>query len=133
VKNADLHVAVALAARVGHALVATADAAGLPHMAAVARVEHPGRNFVALTEWFCPGTLANLGRNKQVAVVIWDRHGDTGFQLLGRVAQTEDVAMLDGYSPAAEKHPVPQCEVRLVVHVEKLLAFTLRPHTDVEE
>ena len=75
---------VSMANRVGYALVATSDRNGLPHMAASSRVEAEPDRHVAVSEWFCPGTLANLDENPQISVVVWDPASDTGYQLTGK-------------------------------------------------
>jgi hypothetical protein len=51
--------AVALAQKPGHVFVATADAEGLPHVAAAATMNYAAENKVAVSAWFCPGTLSD--------------------------------------------------------------------------
>ncbi len=131
--NEMLESAVTLAQKVGYVFIATADSQGMPHVTAAAQIASFDGG-VAVTEWFCPGTVANLQRNKCVSIVIWAKDLDSGYQLIGRVAGVEDVGVLDGYSPAHEgKHPLPQVEKRLLVKVEKILDFCLGPHSDVED
>ena len=131
--NEMLESALALAKKVGYVFIATADSQGMPHVTAAAQIASFDRG-VAVTEWFCPGTVANLQKNKCVSIVIWSKDLDNGYQLIGRLAGVEDVGVLDGYSPAREgKPPLPQVEKRLLVKVEKILDFCLGPHSDVED
>ena len=125
--------AVKIGTRAGHVLIATADSAGVPHIAAAGKIELEGRNTVAITEWFCPGTVANLRKNAGVSVVAWDKASDAGYQLIGRLETSSDVAVLDGYAPGLEgEPPLPQVERRLLVRVERVIDFRLGPHSDKE-
>ena len=126
--------AVRLAKKAGHVLVATADARGMPHVTAAGRLEPAGNSAVAVTEWFCPGTVSNLQKNKAVSVVVWTKPLERGLQLLGYLEAVQDLGVLDGFAPAVEKdHPMPQIEKRVVIKVEKVLEFCLGPHSDVED
>ncbi len=128
-----LHKAVNLAERVKHVFVATADLAGLPHIAAAGKLAEAQDEHIAVTEWFCPGTLANLQQNQQIAIVIWDSATDTGYQFLGEVEKIEEAAVMDGYMPDEEKKPpLPQVERRLIVRVDKIVDFSRAPHSDQE-
>ncbi len=122
-----------IAGRVGHILVATADAEGLPHVAAAGELVANGEEQVTVAAWFCPGTVANVHANARISLVAWDPGADEGCQLLGRVLRIEEVGILDGYAPEADgKRRVPQVERQLVVRVERVLDFTAAPHTDEE-
>jgi hypothetical protein len=89
---------------------------------------------VAVSEWFCPGTLENLDQNRLVSLVIWDPATDTGYQLLGEVEKMKAEATVNGYAPELEKKaPMPQAEWKIIVRVEKIIDFTHAPHSDVEE
>lgn len=123
---------VSMANRVGYALVATSDRNGLPHMAASSRVEAEPDRHVAVSEWFCPGTLANLDENPQISVVVWDPASDTGYQLTGKSTAVEDLAMLDGFSLAVEEAR-PQMERKIRVKVERIMDFSHAPHSDEEK
>ncbi len=126
--------AVQLAGKTGRCFVATSDTSGLPHMTIARRLSLDEKGRIYVSAWFCPGTTANIEKNKRVAIVIWDASADTGFQLLGESEKVEEIAILDGYSPALEKgKPIPQVERRLVVRVDKILDFRQRPHSDEEE
>jgi len=123
-----------LAGRVGHALVVSADAAGLPHVAVADEVAFLSGSQVGVSAWYCPGTLDNLQANPRLSLVAWDGTTDEGHQLLGEVRQVEDVAVMDGYEPNATRaDPVPQMRRRFVVEVTKVLRFTRAPHSDAEE
>jgi hypothetical protein len=124
--------AVALAKKLSHVYIATASGKGMPHITAAARIEKVSEDHVAVTEWFCPGTVANLKENSALAIAVWDSHCDIGFQLLGQLERIDDLAVLDGYAPAIEaEHPFPQTEKQLLIKVEKILDFTLAPHCDL--
>ncbi|HBG27944.1 MAG: hypothetical protein A2Y10_18275 [Planctomycetes bacterium GWF2_41_51] len=125
---------VHLAQKVGYVFIATANTDGMPHMAAAGKLEPAIKDCVAITEWCCPGTLANLYNNKYISIVIWAKDPDNGYQLLGRLNKINDLAILDGYAPKIErKHPVPQIEKQLIIKVEKIIEFKLAPHSDIEE
>jgi uncharacterized protein len=129
-----IHSAVALGQKLEHVFVATADAEGLPHVAAAGRISLGSEGLLTVAAWFCPGTVLNLRNNPKVALVIWDEIADTGYQLIGKVEKVEETAMLDGYIPEMEgKDPSPQVERRLLIRVEKVIAFSHAPHSDLEE
>ncbi len=135
-KTDVLKYTVRLAHSAGFVLVGTASEQGLPHITAAGRLEltdDDGAD-VAVTEWFCPGTVANLQKNRSISVVVWTKKMETGYQLLGQLAGVQDVGILDGYSAKLEgEHPMPQVEKRLLIRVEKILEFRLGPHSDVED
>ena len=132
VKNLDN--AINLAEKLGHVFVATADAGGMPHLAAAAQIHSASEDRVAVSAWFCPGTIANLDQNRHISLVVWDPPSDRGYQLLGEVVQVEEASLMNGFSPEAEKSaPMPQVERRLMVQVAKILAFSHAPHSDLEE
>ncbi len=133
-KTGKLAEAVEIATKAGYVVIATADPDGMPHITAAGRIELEGDRMVAITEWFCPGTVANLRENAGVAVVAWHKASDTGFQLLGRLETVKEVAVLDGYAPGLEgEPPLPQVERRLLIHVDRVMDFRLGPHSDTEE
>jgi len=54
--------------------------------------------------------------------------------VLGLVEKVEEVAMMNGYSPEIdETAAMPQVENRLLVRVNKVIAFSHAPHSDLEE
>ncbi len=62
--------AVELAAKVGHVFIATSDADGWPHLAAARTLALREDGRIAVSEWFCPGTMSNLQSNRHVSVVV---------------------------------------------------------------
>jgi hypothetical protein len=63
--------AITLAKNVGHVFVATADAKGLPHVAAAGKISLTSDEGLVIVEaWFCPATVANLQVNQHTALVI---------------------------------------------------------------
>ena len=130
----NLDAAIKLAKKLGHVFVATADASGMPHLAAAAQIRSASEDRVEVSAWFCPGTMANLDQNRRISLVVWDPPSDRGYQLLGEVVQVEEASLMNGFSPEAEKSaPMPQVERRLMVQVAKILAFSHAPHSDLEE
>lgn len=127
--------AILLAKKVGYVFIATADAKGLPHVAAAGKITMiPGKGRVAVSAWFCPGTVANLEANRRIALVIWDSKTDNGYQLLGETEKIKDTAIMNGYAPALEdKSALPQVERRLLIRVDRMIGFRHSPHTDEEE
>ena len=129
-----LNTAVELAEKLKHVFVATADSSGMPHVAAAAKLNQTSKDHVAVTAWFCPGTVANLSENRRISMVVWDAPSDKGYQLLGLVEKIEEIAMMNGYSPEIDETIVmPQVENRLLVRVDKIIAFSHAPHSDLEE
>lgn len=132
-KPKTLEKALELSKRLGHVFVATADAKGLPHLAAAGQIAQTTDGCVSVSAWFCPGTRSNLAANPRVALVIWDVETDTGYQLIGEAEQLNDVSMLDGYSPEMETaHHIPQVEAQMVVRVNSIVDFKHAPHSDEE-
>jgi hypothetical protein len=132
-KGESLKKAAELAKKLGHVFVATADAAGFPHVAAAARLSILPEERVAVSAWFCPSTLANVQENGRISLVVWDAITDKGYQLLGELEEAQDLAILNGYSPDVEADsPLPQVESRLIIKIHKILDFTHAPHSDVE-
>jgi hypothetical protein len=114
--------------------VATSDEKGVPHIAAANLISKPEAGRVAVTDWFCPETVVNATVGRSVAIVVWDSAQDEGHQIIGRVVAVEELATMNGYLPGEdEKNTLPQQERRLIIDVEKVLAFRQVPHSDVEE
>ena len=120
-------------ARASFLFVATADADGMPHLAAARDLALARSDEVSVIEWFCPRTLANLQANPRIAIVVWNATENSGFQLVGRVQNMVELGIIDGYAPAAEPIPLPQVERMLLVKVESVLRFLQAPHSDIEE
>ncbi len=133
-KPKSLNTAVELAEKLEHVFVTTADSSGMPHVAAAAKINQTSEDQVAVVAWFCPGTLDNLKNNCRISLVVWDAPVDKGYQLLGQVEKVEEIAMMNGYSPEIDETTVmPQVENRLLVRVDKVIAFSHAPHSDLEE
>lgn len=79
--------ALALAETVKTVLVATADGDGRPHVAIAGKTDALADGRVAVSEWFCPWTVANLGKNPRISLVVWNTVADAGYQLSGEVEQ----------------------------------------------
>ena len=134
IKREIIQSAVTLVQKLGHVFVATADSKGLPHVAAAGRINLGADGLLAVAAWFCPGTVVNLEHNTKITLVVWDAVADTGYQLLGNVEKIEETAMMDGYIPEMESTgPSPQVERQLLVKVNKVMAFSHAPHSDLEE
>jgi hypothetical protein len=134
IKREIIQSVVTLGQKLGHVFVATADSKGLPHVAAAGRISLGADGLLAVAAWFCPGTVVNLEHNTKITLVVWDAVADTGYQLLGNVEKIEETAMMDGYIPEMESTgPSPQVERQLLVKVNKVMAFSHAPHSDLEE
>ena len=112
--------------------MATADMNGLPHVAVAGELALLKGREVAVSSWFCPATLTNLQANRHIAIVVWDRSTDTGYQVIGESEKIEDMVMMDGYTPSAKQEPLPQVERRIIVRALKVIDFTHALHTDAE-
>lgn len=136
-KREIIEKAVALGSQLGHVLIATADDKGWPHVAVSRMIDLTSDGLLAVSEWFCPGTLSNLQANPGISLVVWDPLTDTGYQIIGVSEKVEDVAMMDGYPGATEETekqaPLPQVERRILVRIQKVIPFSRAPHRDVEE
>jgi predicted pyridoxine 5'-phosphate oxidase superfamily flavin-nucleotide-binding protein len=133
-KPETLQKAVRLGQKLQHVFVATADSQGLPHLAAAGRMDRITDERLAVTAWFCPGTLHNLDQNRRISLVVWDAPSDTGYQIFGEVQDIEEQAYLNGFVPEMKEavHP-PQVERKLIVRPEKVIGFSHAPHSDIEE
>jgi len=112
------------------AVVATSDAAGLPHLALGSKVITPDGDHLVFENWFCQTTLHNLEQNPSVAIAVLAVGAETGYQFIGKVVHGFDVAILDGYVPGAEPPGEPQTLTRLVVRVDEIMAFCAGIDTD---
>jgi general stress protein 26 len=126
--------AVALSGELEVVFLATADADGVPHLAAAEKLKLLDDECVGVKSWYCPGTINNLQDNPNVAIVIWDKNSDHGYQLQGVLEGADDLAIMDGFSAEAEaRNPLPEIEKQLRVRVDKIVAFRRMAHSDVEE
>lgn len=115
---------------VDYALLASASSEGEPHLAAGYGLRVVGDNHVIFDAWFCHRTLENIAGNPKVAVMVLDREGREGYQLTGEVEKTEEVAILNGFVPTAEKPGTPQVEETLLVRIDAVTSFSGGIHTD---
>lgn len=128
-----LEKAVRFAQKLGEVLLATADLKGTPHMSIAQPLGLDSLGRLQLLGWFCQYTSANLSLNPRVSILIWDPKEDEGYQLIGRIEDIKEVAVLDGYAPFVEKqHPMPGVERKISICVQRILRFERRPHIDVE-
>ena len=133
-KTEKLKKAVGFSKRIGFVCVATADRMGMPHIATAGKMDLTDEGYLAITEWFCPGTTANLQTNKFVSIVVWDRDSDSGYQMIGTVEKIEELGILNGYAPDIEfLPPLPQVQRRLLIKVHKITDFKLGPHSDAQD
>lgn len=88
---------------------------------------------MVVAEWFWPGTMGNVEQNRSIAVVAWDAKRDRGHQLVGRVAEVREGAVVDGYVPQPRETAPPQVERELVIEVDQVLHFSQGPHSDEPE
>lgn len=126
---------VEFAEKVGPVFIATADAKGLPHIAAAGKLAFVSSELLTVSGWFCPQTVANLSEgNYGIAVVTWDVRTDSGFQVLGRLKEMRELGVLDGYVANIESRtPLPQVHRELSVQVDKIIEFKHAPHSDIEK
>ncbi|MBW8036474.1 MAG: pyridoxamine 5'-phosphate oxidase family protein [Planctomycetes bacterium] len=132
--RAVLEDAAKLSVKTGHVFVATANEEAVPHVTAAEVLVVVGDDSIEITEWFCPVTVANLQVNRSISIVVWDPAGDMGYQLLGNMEKLCDEAVVDGYSSELDVGiPKPQVERRITICVDRVLDFSVAPHSDVEE
>ncbi|BCS52558.1 pyridoxamine 5'-phosphate oxidase family protein [Geobacter sp. SVR] len=113
------------------AIVATSDAEGHPHLALGSGFRFMDESHIVFQNWFCRTTLQNLESNPRVALAVLREPGGTGYQFIGSVVRSSDAALLGGYAPDVEPPDEPQALIRLVVRVERVLAFCSGFHTDL--
>lgn len=116
----------------GRIYMATADRGGLPHVGAAGPlVFHSDCKRVVFEAWTCPRTVANLGVNHWMALVILPPGKEIGYQLLGWIENVEDVLLMDGFDPQLEaQRSDPQARKRLTMRVDKIIGFRPKAHTD---
>ena len=131
--RSQLEKAARLSEKTGCTFMATAGGNGIPHVTSSEAMVVAEDGTVELMYWFCLLTMENLRHNSRCSIVVWDEVSDTGYQVLGKVTKTEEMAVLDGYSAdLLENKSIPQVKRKLTVEVEKVLAFTRSPHDDRE-
>ncbi len=125
--------AAILALKQGLVFLVTTDADGWPHLAVAGKAGLTPEKHLALEEWYCPRTMANMRANPRIAVVIWDPEADQGYQLLGEMEEVRDLGIVAGYNGGEEGDPtVPMVERQLIVHIDRAMVFRRGPHLDAE-
>lgn len=115
---------------IDYAFVASADATGIPHLAAGRELKVPDSHHLVFDAWFCSTTLRNVTQNPHVAVVVILPDSGAGYQLAGTIEHMVDSALLDGYVPGEEERGMPQVQSRLVIRVDEVMEFSAGSHTD---
>jgi len=115
---------------ISRAMVASTDISGTPHLALGSELRVLDRNHMELENWYCLTTLKNLEQNPRIAIAAMSRDSEIGYQFIGEVAHGYDVAILDGYVPGLEQASELQTLTRIVVRVDKILAFCSGLHND---
>jgi hypothetical protein len=129
-KLQELANAVKMAEKVNYLFVSTSGE--WPHLGIAGKIDLISEERVAVSEWFCPGTMANLQSNPRISLVVWDVFSDAGYQLLGELEEIKELAQLDGYAPDVEKN-LPQSRTQLVIHIHRIMEFKRAPHSDAEK
>lgn len=131
-KLQELANAVKMAGKVNYLFVATSGE--WPHLGMAGKIDLISEERVGVSEWFCPGTLANLRSNPRIALVVWDMSADAGYQLLGELEEIKDLATLDGFAPDLEgKNRFHQSRTQLVIHIHGIMDFKRAPHSDADK
>lgn len=116
--------------RVATAVVASTDSGGHPHLALGTVCKGDDGDRLSFENWLCYQTLDNVRENPHVAIAVIDPEERIGYQFSGRVVDTLDIAIMDGYQPATRPAADPQVMTRLVIRVEKVTAFCEGLHND---
>lgn len=116
--------------RTAIAVVASTNSNGQPHLALGTVCKGDVGDQLAFENWLCYQTLDNVRENPRVTVAVIVPEERIGYQFSGRVVDTVDVAIMDGYQPEAKPAAQPQVMSRLVIRVEKVAAFCEGLHID---
>ncbi len=132
IPSEPLERAVSMSQASGRIYLATADHGGLPHIAAAGPLTLlSDQKRVVFEAWCCPRTVANLGVNRWMALVVLPPEKEIGYQLLGWIEEMEDVLLMDGFDPQLEaRRLLPQAKKRLTMRVDKIIEFRPEAHTD---
>ena len=132
IPSEPLERAVSMSQASGRIYMATADHGGLPHIAAAGPLTLlSDQKRVVFEAWSCPRTVANLGVNHWMALVVLPPGKDIGYELLGWLEESEDVLLMSGFDPQREaQRPIPQAKKRLIMRVDKIIGFQPAAHTD---
>lgn len=115
---------------VSRAMVASADGSGNPHLALGNGIKVLDGQHMVIENWYCQTTLRNLEQNPHIAIAVMARDSEIGYQFIGDVVHGYDVAILNGYTPGTEQPGELQALTRIVVRVDRILAFCSGLHTD---
>jgi hypothetical protein len=123
---------IKFAKNVGYVIIATCDRDGKPHIATAGKLRYDDgdNNVVRVSEWFCTKTVENLHLKGHISVVAWEPGRDIGYQLLGKVLEIQNNAVLNGYTPKEDLMHVPQTRHELAIEVEKITEFSHAVHND---
>ena len=132
IPSEPLERAVSISQASGRIYMATADHGGLPHIAAAGPLTLlSDQKRVVFEAWSCPRTVANLGVNHWMALVVLPPGKDIGYELLGWLEESEDVLLMSGFDPQREaQRSIPQAKKRLIMRVDKIIGFQPAAHTD---
>ena len=132
IPSEPLERAVSMSQASGRIYMATADHGGLPHIAAAGPLTLlSDQKRVVFEAWSCPRTVANLGVNHWMALVVLPPGKDIGYELLGWLEESEDVLLMSGFDPQREaQRSIPQAKKRLIMRVDKIIGFQPAAHTD---
>jgi hypothetical protein len=132
ITSEPLERAVSMSQSSGRIYLATADHGGLPHIAAAGPLTLlSDQKRVVFEAWSCPRTVANLGVNHWMALVVLPPGKDIGYELLGWLEESEDVLLMSGFDPQREaQRSIPQAKKRLIMRVDKIIGFQPEAHTD---
>ena len=122
---------VEIAKIAGYVILATSDKDGRPHIATAAKLEYETvGDWLKISEWFCSKTVANLHVNEHISIVAWQPETDKGYQLLCKLKEVRNSAVLNGYTEKEAKEHIPQSKHELLVEVEKITEFSHAVHSD---
>lgn len=116
----------------GTAVIASADRNGQPHLA-LGTVGTVSEERLIFENWLCYQTLDNVRVNPKVVVAVISQGKRIGYQFSGKVVDTFEIAIMDGFQPGAKPSGEPQTMSRLVILVEKITAFCEGLHVDRQE
>ena len=116
--------------RAATAVLASTDNGGQPHLVLGNICSEDEGDQLVFENWLCKKTMDNVRENPQVSVAIIAPEERIGYQFLGSVVNTVDVAMVGGYQPEEKPSGDLQVLTRLIVRVEKVVAFCEGLHVD---
>ncbi|MBF0486323.1 MAG: pyridoxamine 5'-phosphate oxidase family protein [Candidatus Omnitrophica bacterium] len=127
-----INAAIEIAEKLQYFFIATADKEGCPHVTTAGEIRLKSEEVVEVSFWFCPKTIDNLEKNKQVSLIIWDAGKNAGYQLLGKAEDVEVAQVMDEADTAiGEEKYLLQARWFLVVRVDTVMEFIHALHNDV--